>query len=104
VQLSESDNVEEMLRPLLLGGIIELFVLPTDALDGRLDWFVDVLSSLVTGGIVSGTLRLHLSKHAASVDSIYAVVGRFQYVKVRNKRRAQRRQLQSGYWSRVRGH
>ncbi|KAH7691355.1 hypothetical protein AAVH_40131, partial [Aphelenchoides avenae] len=83
VTLSASDDVEEKLRSLQLGGIVEVFVLHTIALSddtqsfGR---FVDVLRSLLTGAVVSRTLRLHMSSDV-SVDSIYAVVERFHYVK-----------------------
>lgn len=92
VILSSSDDVETKLRPLLLGGIVELFALHTNALapfirqnDGSQleNWFLDELSSLLVGGIVSQTLRLHLSNDA-SLDAIYAMVERFHYVKVWN--------------------
>ncbi|KAH7718614.1 hypothetical protein AAVH_13930 [Aphelenchoides avenae] len=82
--LSASDDVEDKLRSLLLGGIVELFVLPSKVLAERqqqFDWFVDALKSLLVGGIVSRTLRLHLSNDA-SLDAIYAMVERFHYVKV----------------------
>ncbi|KAH7718609.1 hypothetical protein AAVH_13925 [Aphelenchoides avenae] len=85
--LSASDDVEQKLRPLLLGGIVELFVLPANALADRsqkFDWFVDVLRSLLVGIVVSRTLRLHLSDNYTSFDSIYAVVERFHYVNVRS--------------------
>lgn len=79
VTLSASDDVEHELRPLQLGGIVELFVLPTDALADRS--FAESLFSLLGGGIVSRTLRLHLSNDV-SLDSVYALVERFHYVKV----------------------
>lgn len=79
VNLSASDDVEAKLRPLLLGGIVEVFRLHTRTLADR--WFVDVLSSLLAGGIVARTLRLHLSNEL-SIESIYALVERFHYVKV----------------------
>lgn len=82
VTLSASDDVDNALRPLRLGGIVEVFRLQTHVLAYR--WFVDVLSSVVVGGIVSRTLRLHLSNDV-SIESIYALVKRFHYVEVWNK-------------------
>ncbi|KAH7718611.1 hypothetical protein AAVH_13927, partial [Aphelenchoides avenae] len=75
--VSASDDVDKTLRPLRLGGIVEVFRLQTRALDER--WFTDVLSSMVDGAIVSRTLRLHLSNEV-SIASIYALVERFHYV------------------------
>ena len=79
VVLSATDDIEKKLRSFLLGGIIDLCGVETRALANP--WFGDVLRSLLGGGIVSRTLRLHLSNDA-SVDFIYALVERFHYVKV----------------------
>lgn len=83
--LSASDNVMQKLRSLLCGGIVEVFGLHANALAAHgqdLGWFADALRPLLAGVVVSRTLRLHMSKHAASVESIYAMVERFHYVEV----------------------
>ncbi|KAH7689607.1 hypothetical protein AAVH_40394, partial [Aphelenchoides avenae] len=77
VTLSASDDVENIMRSLHLGGIVEVFRLQTHVLVER--WFADVLSAMLTGGIVSRTLRLHLSNDV-SIGSIYALVERFHHV------------------------
>ncbi|KAH7684765.1 hypothetical protein AAVH_40727, partial [Aphelenchoides avenae] len=80
VTLSASDNVEYRLRPLHLGGIVELFMLRANVLDDRFRGFVDVLRPLLRAGVASRTLRLHLGNDV-SVKTIYMVVERFHYVK-----------------------
>lgn len=86
-RFTASDDVEEKLRLVLHGSIVQSFNLQCNAVAQNAKvcgWFAEALGSVLQSVVVSHSLRLHM-RPGDDLDLVYAIVGRFRYVHVSSR-------------------